>query len=52
MYKGILPWLLNPLNMIWTQPDWESTFLCDGFGLSCLFSDGLFLKMVYSVVKF
>uniref|UniRef100_K3YE92 Exportin-5 C-terminal domain-containing protein n=1 Tax=Setaria italica TaxID=4555 RepID=K3YE92_SETIT len=52
MYKGILPWLLNPLNVIWTQPDWESTFLSDGFGLSCLFSDGSFLKMVYNVVKF
>ncbi|CAL4984406.1 unnamed protein product [Urochloa decumbens] len=51
-YRGIFPWILNSLNIIWTQPDWESTFLCDGFGLSCLFSDGLFLKMVYNVVKF
>jgi CRISPR/Cas system CSM-associated protein Csm4 (group 5 of RAMP superfamily) len=38
--------------MIWNQPDWESTFLGDGFGLSCLFSDGIFLKMVNNVVKF
>ncbi|KAL6890195.1 hypothetical protein ACP4OV_008958 [Aristida adscensionis] len=52
MYKGIFPLLFDPLNIIWNQPEWKSTFLCDGFGLSCLFSDSHFLKIVHSVVKF
>lgn len=47
-----LLFILNLLNMIWTQPEWEDTFLHTGLGLSCLFSDYYFLKMVCWVVKF
>ncbi|CAL4984407.1 unnamed protein product [Urochloa decumbens] len=51
VHKGLILCVLNLLNMIWTQPEWENTFLLTGFDLSCLFSDRYFLKMVYGVVK-
>uniref|UniRef100_A0A0E0R910 Exportin-5 C-terminal domain-containing protein n=1 Tax=Oryza rufipogon TaxID=4529 RepID=A0A0E0R910_ORYRU len=50
-YKGVLHYLLKPLNKIWVQSEWRSTFLHSAFGLTCLFSDH-FLEMVYKVVKF
>ncbi|KAL6659658.1 hypothetical protein ACP70R_002487 [Stipagrostis hirtigluma subsp. patula] len=49
--KSILSLLFDSLNIIWNQPEWKSTFLCTGFGLSCLLSGSHFLKMVYNVVK-
>ncbi|KAL6659849.1 hypothetical protein ACP70R_002678 [Stipagrostis hirtigluma subsp. patula] len=51
-HKSVLPCIINLLNIIWTQPEWESTFLCSGRGLSCLFADGHFLKTTYNIVKF
>uniref|UniRef100_A0A0E0MFT3 Exportin-5 C-terminal domain-containing protein n=1 Tax=Oryza punctata TaxID=4537 RepID=A0A0E0MFT3_ORYPU len=50
-YKGVLHCLLKPLNKIWVQSEWRSTFMHSAFGLTCLFSDH-FLEMVYKVVKF
>ncbi|CAN6381365.1 unnamed protein product [Urochloa humidicola] len=52
VHEGVILCVLNLLNMIWTQPEWENTFLRTGLGLSCLFSDRYFLKTVYGVVKF
>ncbi|KAK3120432.1 hypothetical protein QOZ80_9AG0687520 [Eleusine coracana subsp. coracana] len=42
--------ILNLLNMIWNKSDWHNIFLCNGFGLSCLFCDNDFLKMVCNMV--
>uniref|UniRef100_A0A0D9XSG1 Exportin-5 C-terminal domain-containing protein n=1 Tax=Leersia perrieri TaxID=77586 RepID=A0A0D9XSG1_9ORYZ len=50
-YKGVLHCLLKPLNKIWIQSEWRSTFLHYGFGLTCLLSDH-FLELVYNIVKF
>lgn len=52
MHKGVIHCVLDILNMIWTQQEWENTYLLTGLGLSCLFSDCYFLKTVYEVVKF
>lgn len=51
MHKGVIHCVLYTLNMIWTQREWENTYLLTGLGLSCLFSDCYFLKTVYEVVK-
>ncbi|TVU25224.1 hypothetical protein EJB05_27713 [Eragrostis curvula] len=51
-YNAVLLDLLKPLNTIWTRPEWERTFLCNGFGLSCLLANGHFLRNIYNVVKF
>ncbi|KAF0905390.1 hypothetical protein E2562_004367 [Oryza meyeriana var. granulata] len=57
-YSGIhqhvelIPCLLSLLNKIWTLPEWRSEYLQHGSGLTCLFSDGQFLKMVHYVVRF
>lgn len=46
-YARIVPFLLGPLNKIWSLPKWK---YLSRTGL--LFSDGQFLKMAYHVVKF
>lgn len=51
-YEEILPCLLRLLNKIWTLEDWISKYLHHGSALTCLFSDGQFLKMVYYLVRF
>lgn len=51
-YMGMLPCLLNSLNRIWTQMEWNKKYVRTMSGLSNLFSDGQFLKMSYHVVEF
>lgn len=51
-YLRILPCLLNSLNKIWTQMEWNSEYVHSVSGLTRLFSDVRFLKMAYHVVKF
>ncbi|VAI45168.1 unnamed protein product [Triticum turgidum subsp. durum] len=51
-YMGMLPYLFNSLNRIWTQKEWNKKYVCTMSGLSNLFSDGKFLKMSYHVMKF
>jgi hypothetical protein len=48
----MLPCLLNSLNRIWTQREWNDKYVDTVSGLSNLFSDGQFLKMSYHIVKF
>ncbi|KAM3227947.1 hypothetical protein ACQJBY_059599 [Aegilops geniculata] len=49
---GMLLCLLNSLNRIWIQTEWNHKYVRTMSGLSNLFSDGQFLKMSYHVVKF
>ncbi|XP_047055184.1 uncharacterized protein LOC124661368 [Lolium rigidum] len=51
-YAIMLPCLLNSLNRIWTQREWNDKYVDTVSGLSNLFSDGQFLKMSYHIVKF
>uniref|UniRef100_A0A453NM97 Exportin-5 C-terminal domain-containing protein n=1 Tax=Aegilops tauschii subsp. strangulata TaxID=200361 RepID=A0A453NM97_AEGTS len=51
-YMGMLLCLLNSLNRIWIQMEWNCKYVRTMSGLSNLFSDGQFLKMSYHVVKF
>lgn len=51
MHKSTNLSILKLLNMIWTQPEWEDTFLHTGIGLSCLLSDVSFLNTVYWVIR-
>lgn len=43
--------LLHSLNTIWTQPDWEKTYVSHTYGLSGLFADDQFTRNVHSLVK-
>ncbi|XP_062225180.1 protein HASTY 1-like isoform X2 [Phragmites australis] len=43
--------LLHTLNKIWTQPDWEDTYIRYKYRLSGLFANDQFTRIVHSLVK-
>ncbi|GJN25665.1 hypothetical protein PR202_gb13523 [Eleusine coracana subsp. coracana] len=43
--------LLHSLNTIWTQPDWEKTYVCYTYRLFGLFADYQFTTIVHLLVK-
>ncbi|GJN05274.1 hypothetical protein PR202_ga22889 [Eleusine coracana subsp. coracana] len=50
--QEVLAWLLEPLNKMWTQVDWQTAYLSDPSGLTRMFADTQFMWSIYHTVTF
>ncbi|KAL6884683.1 hypothetical protein ACP4OV_010619 [Aristida adscensionis] len=50
--QEVLAWLLEPLNKMWIQVEWQTTYLSDPSGLTNLFADSQFMWSIYHTVTF
>ncbi|CAL4976346.1 unnamed protein product [Urochloa decumbens] len=50
--QEVLAWLLEPLNKIWTQVEWQTAYLSDPTGLTNMFADSQFMWSIYHTVTF
>lgn len=50
--QEVLAWLLEPLNKMWTQVEWQTAYLSDPSGLTNMFADSQFMWSIYHTVTF
>jgi exportin-5 len=50
--QEVLAWLLEPLNKIWTQVEWQTAYLSDPSGLTSMSADTQFMWSIYHTVTF
>jgi len=50
--QEVLAWLLEPLNKMWTQVEWQTAYLSDPTGLTNMFADSQFMWSIYHTVTF
>ncbi|TKW14395.1 hypothetical protein SEVIR_5G164800v4 [Setaria viridis] len=50
--QEVLAWLLEPLNKLWTQVEWQTAYLSDPTGLTNMFADSQFMWSIYHTVTF
>ncbi|KAK3160833.1 hypothetical protein QOZ80_1BG0065470 [Eleusine coracana subsp. coracana] len=50
--QEVLAWLLEPLNKMWTQVEWQTAYLSDPSGLTRMFADTQFMWSIYHTVTF
>ncbi|XP_062210590.1 protein HASTY 1-like [Phragmites australis] len=50
--QEVLAWLLEPLNKMWTQVEWQTAYLSDPSGLTSMFADSQFMWSIYHTVTF
>ena len=50
--QEVLAWLLEPLNKMWTQVEWQTAYLSDPTGLTNVFADSQFMWSIYHTVTF
>ncbi|XP_062198734.1 protein HASTY 1-like isoform X2 [Phragmites australis] len=48
--QEVLAWLLEPLNKMWTQVEWQTAYLSDPSGLTNMFGDSQFMWSIYHTV--
>ncbi|RLN24777.1 hypothetical protein C2845_PM07G12230 [Panicum miliaceum] len=50
--QEVLAWLLEPLNKMWIQVEWQTAYLSDPTGLTNMFADSQFMWSIYHTVTF
>uniref|UniRef100_A0A0D9V0Y3 Uncharacterized protein n=1 Tax=Leersia perrieri TaxID=77586 RepID=A0A0D9V0Y3_9ORYZ len=45
--QEVLAWLLEPVNKMWTQLEWQTTYLSNPSGLAHMFADSQFMWSIY-----
>ncbi|OEL34499.1 Protein HASTY 1 [Dichanthelium oligosanthes] len=50
--QEVLAWLLEPLNKMWIQVEWQTAYLSDPSGLANMFADSQFMWSIYHTVTF
>uniref|UniRef100_A0A0E0MWA1 Uncharacterized protein n=1 Tax=Oryza rufipogon TaxID=4529 RepID=A0A0E0MWA1_ORYRU len=45
--QEVLAWLLEPINKMWTQVEWQNAYLSDPSGLTHMFADSQFMWSIY-----
>ncbi|KAL5222580.1 hypothetical protein ABZP36_027293 [Zizania latifolia] len=45
--QEVLAWLLEPINKMWTQVEWQTAYLSDPSGLTHMFADSQFMWSIY-----
>uniref|UniRef100_J3KZV4 Uncharacterized protein n=1 Tax=Oryza brachyantha TaxID=4533 RepID=J3KZV4_ORYBR len=45
--QEVLAWLLEPINKMWTQLEWQTAYLSDPSGLTHMLSDSQFMWSIY-----